>query len=416
MNQEMLNVLTVIGKLQKQIARVSSMREAIEEGLKTIRSSFPAEEMILWYADGEKGGPLRPYYWLGDRDFTAAHYDRASGMVGQAYTQQEAVRCLEYVAGSDPVTEEIFGGMAIRSMLCVPFADTHETLGCIQIIRTQECFTEEIADLIEIFAGMIAMAIEENELIPPQWHFDDIILRARDITKSFQNGETVTSVLKGINLDIYRGEFVVVLGESGCGKSTFLNIIGGLETADGGSFSYCGRELAKAGQEELTAYRRDHIGFVFQSYNLMPNLTAKQNLDLIGELVREPMDSMEALRLVGLENKSDNYPSQLSGGQQQRVSIARALAMKPDILFFDEPTSALDPELTGEILKVIRGLAAEKMTMVIVTHEMMFARDVSDYLVFMDGGVIVEQGDPQSIINNPQQERTKLFLNRLLEQ
>jgi len=368
MNQEMLNVLTVIGKLQKQIARVSSMREAIEEGLKTIRSSFPAEEMILWYADGEKGGPLRPYYWLGDRDFTAAHYDRASGMVGQAYTQQEAVRCLEYVAGSDPVTEEIFGGMAIRSMLCVPFADTHETLGCIQIIRTQECFTEEIADLIEIFAGMIAMAIEENELIPPQWHFDDIILRARDITKSFQNGETVTSVLKGINLDIYRGEFVVVLGESGCGKSTFLNIIGGLETADGGSFSYCGRELAKAGQEELTAYRRDHIGFVFQSYNLMPNLTAKQNLDLIGELVREPMDSMEALRLVGLENKSDNYPSQLSGGQQQRVSIARALIKRPELIFADEPTAALDYATSIEVLSVLEKVIRNGTTLVMVTH------------------------------------------------
>lgn len=162
-------------------------------------------------------------------------------------------------------------------------------------------------------------------------------------------------------------------------------------------------------------YRRHSVGFIFQAYNLMPTLTAKENPEFIGELCEDPMDAEDALERVGLLGRKDNYPSQMSGGQQQRVSIARALAMKPKMLFFDEPTSALDPELTGEILKVIRDLAAEHMTMVIVTHEMTFARDVSDRVIFMDKGVIVEEGTPEQVIDHPQHERTKAFLRKIYD-
>ena len=250
------------------------------------------------------------------------------------------------------------------------------------------------------------------------------LLEINHCRKSFGTLE----VLKDISMSVERGQVVSVIGPSGSGKSTLLRCATLLETMDGGDLIYGGRYAARmdaagasvyAPQKELRRIRST-FGLVFQNFNLFPHYSVLKNLtDAPCSVQKRNYDevraeAMELLRKMGLADKADAYPHQLSGGQQQRVSIARALAMKPEILFFDEPTSALDPELTGEILKVIRGLASEHMTMVIVTHEMMFARDVSDYLIFMDGGVIVEQGDPKSIINNPTQERTKAFLNRLL--
>ena len=252
------------------------------------------------------------------------------------------------------------------------------------------------------------------------------LLEINNCRKSFGELE----VLKDISLSVDRGQVVSVIGPSGSGKSTLLRCATLLETMDGGDLIYHGRYAARSDSEGNSVYApakelrqiRSLFGLVFQNFNLFPHYSVLKNLTDAPcavqkrdyEQVRE--EAMELLRKMGLEDKADAYPYQLSGGQQQRVSIARALAMKPEILFFDEPTSALDPELTGEILKVIRGLASEHMTMVIVAHEMMFARDVSDYLIFMDGGVIVEQGDPKSIINHPTQERTMAFLNRLLNQ
>lgn len=195
---------------------------------------------------------------------------------------------------------------------------------------------------------------------------------------------------------------------------------------DGGDLIYLGEYTAKADETGKSVYgtkadlqkARQHFGLVFQNFNLFPHYSVLKNITeppiLIGKRPKDEVyaEARELLRKMGLADKEDAYPYQLSGGQQQRVSIARALAMKPKILFFDEPTSALDPELTGEILQVIKELAAEHMTMVIVTHEMSFARDVSDHIIFMDGGVIVEEGEPKELINNPKQERTKAFLSR----
>ena len=254
------------------------------------------------------------------------------------------------------------------------------------------------------------------------------ILEMKHVKKSFDNGSL--QVLKDISLTVEKGQVVYIIGPSGSGKSTLLRCATLLTEMDSGEMQYEDLVAVKNDENGNAVYAdkevlkqvRSKFGLVFQNFNLFPHYSVLKNLtDAPCTVQKRPYEevkaeAMELLRKMGLEDRADAYPFQLSGGQQQRVSIARALAMKPDILFFDEPTSALDPELTGEILKVIRGLAAEKMTMVIVTHEMMFARDVSDYLIFMDGGVIVEQGDPQSIINNPQQERTRLFLNRLLEQ
>ena len=247
------------------------------------------------------------------------------------------------------------------------------------------------------------------------------ILEINHIRKSF--GEL--NVLSDISLSVQEGQVVSVIGPSGSGKSTLLRCATLLETMDGGDLIYLGKYAAKdqngksvyASQKELRDIRSS-FGLVFQNFNLFPHYSVLRNISeapmLIQKRPKEQVldEARDLLDKMGLSDKADAYPYQLSGGQQQRVSIARALAMKPKILFFDEPTSALDPELTGEILHVIRDLAAEHMTMVIVTHEMSFARDVSDHVIFMDGGVIVEEGNPYNIINNPRQERTIQFLSR----
>ena len=245
------------------------------------------------------------------------------------------------------------------------------------------------------------------------------ILEINHIRKSFGK----LQVLKDISLSVERGQVVSVIGPSGSGKSTLLRCATLLETMDSGDLIYLGRYAARdvngksvyASGAELKKIH-SAFGLVFQNFNLFPHYSVLKNVMEAPVLIQKrdkaevEAEAMELLRKMGLANRARSYPYQLSGGQQQRVSIARALAMKPDILFFDEPTSALDPELTGEILKVIRDLAEEKMTMVIVTHEMSFARDVSDHIVFMDEGVIVEQGAPDDVINHPSQERTAQFL------
>ncbi|WP_455959234.1 amino acid ABC transporter ATP-binding protein [Anaerotignum lactatifermentans] len=248
------------------------------------------------------------------------------------------------------------------------------------------------------------------------------ILEINHCNKKFGDNE----VLKDISLSVEEGQVVSIIGPSGSGKSTLLRCATLLETMDGGDLIYLGEYTAKADETGKSIYgtkaelqkARQHFGLVFQNFNLFPHYSVLKNITeppiLIGKRPKDEVyaEARELLKKMGLADKEDAYPYQLSGGQQQRVSIARALAMKPKILFFDEPTSALDPELTGEILHVIKELAAEHMTMVIVTHEMSFARDVSDHIIFMDGGVIVEEGEPKELINNPKQERTKAFLSR----
>ena len=247
------------------------------------------------------------------------------------------------------------------------------------------------------------------------------LLNMENIRKSFGD----LSVLKDISLQVEEGEVVAIIGPSGSGKSTLLRCATLLETVDGGSIAYLDKAAAweeaggvvYASAKELRQVR-SCFGLVFQSFNLFPHYSVMKNIcDAPINVQKRPKAEVEAEALVllqkmGLDGKENAYPFQLSGGQQQRVAIARALAMQPRILFFDEPTSALDPELTGEVLKVIRQLAEEQMTMVIVTHEMAFARLVADRVIFMDGGVIVEQGGPE-IIDNPTQARTQAFLRKL---
>ena len=255
------------------------------------------------------------------------------------------------------------------------------------------------------------------------------ILEVHHIEKHFG----ATRVLEDISFDLEQGQALAIIGSSGSGKTTLLRCLNFLETPDQGTISVGGSVIFDAAdpatqRESEVRRKRLHFGMVFQSFNLFPQYTALKNITLAKELLSQERpdfkenkkaileeiraEGRELLKKMGLSDRENHYPSQLSGGQQQRVAIARALALHPDILCFDEPTSALDPELTGEVLKVIRSLAEQKTTMIIVTHEMTFARDVADKLIFMDGGVIVEQGEPRQVIDHPREERTRQFLAR----
>lgn len=244
------------------------------------------------------------------------------------------------------------------------------------------------------------------------------IIKVENLKKTFNDN---LEILKGISFSVQKGEVLSIIGPSGSGKSTLLRCISQLEDVTDGSITICGKKLVENGVYVDKKLKHEIIlksGLVFQNFNLFPHYSVLKNVtEPQIQVLKRPKDeaeqtAMELLERMGLSQKAKSYPCELSGGQQQRVSIARALALKPEVLLFDEPTSALDPELTGEILAVIKELASEKMTMVVVTHEMAFARDISTEIIFMDGGGIVEKGEPNQVINNPQTERMKAFLSR----
>lgn len=240
------------------------------------------------------------------------------------------------------------------------------------------------------------------------------ILQTIDLKKYYGAEPNLTRALDGVSLTVEQGEFVAIVGTSGSGKSTLLHMMGGLDVPTSGSVLVRGEELSQKNEEELTIFRRRSIGFIFQNYNLVPILNVYENIILPMELDGGQADREfveEVIGMLALKERLRNMPNQLSGGQQQRVSIARALALQPQILFFDEPTSALDPELTGEVLKVIRELARQHMTMIIVTHEMQFARELSDRIIFMEQGVIQQQGTPEEIFTAPN-ARVKEFIGK----
>ena len=248
---------------------------------------------------------------------------------------------------------------------------------------------------------------------------NNYLLECQNINKFYQEGENQTQVLKGVSFAMKPQELVAIVGSSGSGKSTLLHTLGGLDQPSSGEVFIKGQSLQKASESELAKLRNQNLGFVYQFHHLMADFTALENVMmpmLIGRQNKtEAKDRAEKiLGAVGLSHRITHRPSALSGGERQRVAIARALAMNPEIMLFDEPTSALDPELTGEVLKTIKQLADDRMTMIIVTHEMNFAREVSDRIIFMADGIIHEEGEPEQLFTNPQSPRTKAFLENML--
>ena len=243
------------------------------------------------------------------------------------------------------------------------------------------------------------------------------VLEARNIKKYYGKEPNITKALDGVDFSVEKGEFVAIVGTSGSGKSTLLNMLGGLDVPTYGEIKIQGKKLSDLNDEQLTIFRRRNIGFIFQNYNLLPMLNVYENIVLPIELDGQEVDQIflnEIINMLGLKEKLKSMPNMLSGGQQQRVSIARALAMNPKMLFFDEPTSALDPEMVGEVLELMKKLAQEGMTMVVVTHEMGFAKEVASRVIFMDDGQIVEEAEPEEFFGNPKNPRLKEFLSKIL--
>ena len=245
------------------------------------------------------------------------------------------------------------------------------------------------------------------------------MLKVENLRKVFRTEEIETIALNGVSFEVNEGEFVAIMGPSGCGKSTLLNILGLLDNPTSGSYRLLDREVAALREKERTSFRKGNIGFVFQSFNLIDELNVFENVELPLIYLRVKASERkrrvnEILSRMNISHRAEHFPQQLSGGQQQRVAIARALAMEPKMMLFDEPTSALDPELVGDVLNVMKELAEEGMTMLVVTHEMGFAREVADRVVFMYDGAILEEGSPKEIFTNPKHDRTRQFLQSVL--
>lgn len=371
-----------IGDIKTTISGAENLEEALRHCVHIISDVCKAESAIIWYFDKNGDQKLHAIYARGKQILMDQMVEPGEGVVGKVFAE------------SSPVfeTEKISEGEEkVHSMICVPLENSYETLGCIQFInrRDGQAFTDEDADVCQIMAMMAATAIDESGLDVGVSNKKPVIISLRDVTKEFKNGDSLTQVLKGVNLDVYEGELLVVLGESGCGKSTMLNIIGGMDQLTEGTFHFMGNDYSHAPEQLLTEYRRDYIGFIFQSYNLMPNLTALQNLKFIAELKKDSDDPERALEWVGMSERKNHYPSQMSGGQQQRVSIARALVKRPKLILADEPTAALDYSTGIEVLTVIEKVAAAGTSVVMVTHNEEITK-MANRVIRMRGGVVDE--------------------------
>ena len=387
MDKTLLRYYETVGQIQKTIANANNLDDALKTSLKIVINKCDVENLVVWFEDTKGDSVLHPYYWICPFDITTNSHKANEGIVGRTYKNQISERFLKYKKGEDVYTDNDFSELKINSMVCVPLSNKYDNLGCIQFFNEKHIFSEEEADILEMLSTFIAIGIDENVKLSKPQEKKKVLISARDIKKSYKNGNTITQVLKGVNLDIYEGEFVAILGESGCGKSTLLNIIGGLDIADSGSFIYDDKDMTNASQSDLTKYRRDNIGFIFQSYNLMPNLNSKQNLDLIAELVDNPRDSKDMLKLVGLDKRDKNYSSQLSGGEQQRVSIARSLVKNPKMIFADEPTAALDYETSITVLSTLEDVTKNGTTLIMVTHNEEITKMANRVVRFRNGKV-----------------------------
>lgn len=369
-----------IGDIKTTVQEAPDLEEALRASVRIIRSLSNAESAVIWLYDKDGDKKLHPIYSLGSQVLSGDSLNPGDGIPGKVFSDSEAFFMPDFKSESNS---------EITSMICVPLENSYDTLGCIEFFNRQDgkAFSEEDYDVCSIMAMMVATAIDESGLdvsIPKE---KPVIISLRNVTKEFKNGEIVSKVLKGVNLDVYEGELLVILGESGCGKSTLLNIIGGMDQLTTGEFNFQGKDYSRADEKMLTEFRRDYIGFIFQSYNLMPNLTALQNLRFIAELKKDSLDPAEALSKVGLADHNNSYPSQMSGGQQQRVSIARAIVKKPKLILADEPTAALDYATGIEVLSVIEQVAAEGTSILMVTHNEEITKMANRVIRMRDGKI-----------------------------
>lgn len=392
MEQKRISYNQTVWEITRLLQDADSLGDALRESLNEVVKAVGAEAGTVWAYNSSGDKRIYPSFWIGGADLTGLSLAEGEGIAGTVVKEgrttvvKDCQKDPRWAGRFDQTT-----GFVTKSMICVPLANQYEVIGCIQIINKKDgtLYNDDDVSLCENLAMLTAIAIDGRALNLGMTPEKPAILSLRNVKKEFGQGESLVQVLKGVNLDVREGEFLVILGESGCGKSTMLNIIGGMDQATSGTFTFDGEDYSKADEPTLTMYRRRQVGFIFQSYNLMPTLTAKENLDFIGELCQDPMDSDAALKLVGLSERKDNYPAQMSGGQQQRVSIARALVKKPRIILADEPTAALDYETSIEVLSVLENVIKSGTTLLMVTHNEEIAK-MANRVIRMKGGVVSE--------------------------
>ena len=377
-------------QIMEQLLEVESLDDALSGSLEIIVNTLNSEAGAIWLLD-PKTDRLSPLFHIGPADVSNITVENGLGIEGIVTKTGKSVMVTD--AASDARFDgTVFddNGLVTKTMICVPLNNLHDVIGCVQIVNKKDgsLYDEEELQLCERMAALAAITIDEKGLIVDLGEQKEILATLKNVTKEFPSGDGVLKVLKGINLDIYKNEFVVVLGESGCGKSTMMNIIGGMDFLTDGALTIEGKDFSHPTDAELTRYRREYIGFIFQAYNLMPNLTALENVQFIAELVKDPMDAAEAIDKVGLSARANNYPGQMSGGQQQRVSIARAIVKKPKLILADEPTAALDYTTSIEVLSVIEDIVKNQgATVMMVTHNVEIAK-MADRVVKVRGGRI----------------------------
>ena len=377
-------------QIMEALLEIDSLDDALSGSLEIIVNTLNSEAGAIWLLD-PKTDRLSPLFHIGPADVSNISVENGLGIEGLVTKTGQSVMVTD--AASDPRFDgTVFddNGLVTKTMICVPLNNLHDVIGCVQIVNKKDGspYDAEELQLCERMAALAAITIDEKGLAVDLGEKKEILAILQGVTKEFPSGDGVLEVLKGVNLEIYKNEFVVVLGESGCGKSTMMNIVGGMDFLTDGTLTIEGKDFSHPSDAELTRYRREYIGFIFQAYNLMPNLTALENVQFIAELVKDPMPAEEAIQKVGLTERSGNYPGQMSGGQQQRVSIARAIVKRPKLILADEPTAALDYTTSIEVLSVIEDIVRNQgATVMMVTHNPEIAK-MADRVVKVRSGRI----------------------------
>ena len=376
--------------IMERLLESETLDDSLAGALEIIVAELDSEAGAIWLLD-QKSGRLAPVFHIGPADISNLSIENGIGTEGSVAKNGKPVM-ISNTASDSGYEGTVFddAGLKTKSLICVPLKNVKESIGCFIIVNKNDGrhYNEEELLLCEHMAALAGMTIAEKGFFIEFEENKEVLASLKNVTKQFRTGDNVNLVLKGINLDIYKNEFVVVLGESGCGKTTMMNIIGCMDSLTSGTLTIEGKDYSHPTDKDLTDFRRDYVGFIFQQYNLMPNLTALENVRFIAELCKNPMPAEEALAKVNLSDRAGNYPGQLSGGQQQRVSIARALAKDPKIILGDEPTGALDSETGKLVIDMLQKLSTEHgNTVILVTHNADIAK-CANRIIHMRNGKI----------------------------
>lgn len=385
------DMMQITLEIMEKLLATADTDDALAGMLDLLARALKSSAGALWLLD-ENSSRYDPLYFIGKADLTNCSFRGSEYLEGRTAADGR-IRNISDMQTCGEQSAFALGSVSVKNILCVPLKGMARTFGVLAIADREDGlpWTEEEQKLCQQMASLAAIVLEEKGCpLENVRRGKNLLIQARNLCKEFPSGEGVTRVLRNLSLNVYEGEFVILLGESGCGKSTLVNILAGMDSLTDGTLTIGGRDFTHPSDSELTAFRRHEVGFVFQNYHLMPNLTALENVQFLADLVPDPMDAKEALEKVGLGSRADHYPSMLSGGQQQRVSIARAIVKKPRIIFADEPTAALDYQTSIDVLSVFEEIVRgpEKgATVVMITHNPEIAR-MADRVVRIRNGEV----------------------------